>query len=143
MSTELLNMPIVLVEDNPVDLDLTIRAFKKRKLSNPIIVVRDGEEAIELFNSWAVNAPKPVVILLDLNLPKVNGLDVLKHIRILDRFTKIPVVVLTSSSEDRDIESAYEMGANSYIIKPVDFDKFIQVAEHIEIYWSVMNQPYN
>jgi len=142
MSSELLSKPIVLIEDNPVDLDLTLRAFKKRKLINPITVARDGEEAIELFDKWGQNTPKPVVILLDLKLPKVNGIDVLIHIRKSAMFAKIPVVVLTSSSEDKDIQTAYDMGANSYIIKPVDFEKFLQVAEHIEIYWSAINEPY-
>lgn len=142
MRNEILNKPIILIEDNPVDLDLTLRAFKKRKLINPIIVARDGEEAIDLLDKWGQNSLKPVVILLDLKLPKVNGIDVLMHIRKSDIHAKIPVVVLTSSSEDKDIQTAYDLGANSYIIKPVDFEKFLQVAEHIEMYWSVINEPY-
>lgn len=142
MNYEGLNKPIVLIEDNPVDLDLTLRAFKKRKLINPITIARDGEEAMNLFDSWGDQTAKPVVVLLDLKLPKVNGIDVLKHIRTSEKFAKVPVVVLTSSSEDKDIQTAYDMGANSYIIKPVDFEKFLEVAEHIEVYWSIINEPY-
>lgn len=135
------NKPFILVEDNPVDLDLTLRAFKGRKLVNPIEVARDGEEAVALIDHWDLNGPKPVVILLDLKLPKISGLDVLKHIRANHYFAKVPVVVLTSSSEEKDIWMAYENGANSYIVKPVDFDKFVEVAKHIEIYWNVINEP--
>ncbi len=142
MSLDLTNRPIILVEDNPIDLDLTLRAFKGRKLVNPIEVARDGEEANLLINSWDDSKPMPVVILLDLKLPKVSGIEVLKNIRKNSKFAHVPVVVLTSSSEEKDIELAYEFGANSYIVKPVDFDKFIEVAKHIEIYWSVLNKPY-
>lgn len=141
MSLDLINRPIILVEDNPIDLDLTLRAFKGRKLVNPIEVARDGEEANFLINSWDESKPIPVVILLDLKLPKVSGFEVLKNIRKNSKFAHVPVVVLTSSSEEKDIELAYEFGANSYIVKPVDFDKFIEVAKHIEIYWSVLNKP--
>lgn len=142
MSTALTNRPIILIEDNPVDLDLTLRAFKGRKLTNPIIVARDGEEAVTLINSWLDSDPPPVVILLDLKLPKVSGLDVLQSIRANAIFSNVPVVVLTSSSEVKDIKLAYNLGANSYIVKPVDFDKFIEVAKHIEIYWTILNKPY-
>jgi hypothetical protein len=142
MSLDLINRPIILVEDNPIDLDLTLRAFNGRKLVNPIEVARDGEEANFLINSWDESKPIPVVILLDLKLPKVSGFEVLKNIRKNSKFAHVPVVVLTSSSEEKDIELAYEFGANSYIVKPVDFDKFIEVAKHIEIYWSAINKPY-
>ncbi|MBI9036716.1 MAG: response regulator [Bacteroidales bacterium] len=137
-----LNNPIFLVEDNPVDVDLTIRAFKLRKLNNPIEIARDGEEALEWIDKWNSGAPLPVVILLDLKLPKVHGLEVLKEIKSHDLLKTIPVVVLTTSSEDIDVKTAYNLGANSYIIKPVDFDKFVEVAAQIELYWNVLNKPF-
>ena len=142
MRNETLNRPVFLIEDNPVDLDLTLRAFRKKKLSNPIVVARDGAEAMELVDNWDKNATKPVVILLDLKLPKVDGLEVLKHIKSLPGFSRVPVVILTSSSADKDMETAYDLGANSYIIKPVDFEKFLAVTEQIEIYWNIINEPY-
>lgn len=133
------NHPILLVEDNPVDVDLTIRAFKKQNLTNPIEIARDGEEAINMIEKWKDSKLIPVVILLDLKLPKINGLEVLKDIKTHPVFKKIPVVVLTSSAEDSDINAAYNLGANSYIVKPVQFDKFIEVAAQIELYWTVLN----
>jgi hypothetical protein len=133
--------PILLVEDNPMDVDLTRRAFAKRKLVNPIEVARDGEEALAYLARWEAGAPLPVVILLDLKLPKVDGLEVLRQIKDHARIRSVPVVVLTSSSEDQDVEAAYTLGANSYIIKPVNFEKFLQVAQQIEIYWTVLNKP--
>ncbi len=133
--------PILLVEDNPMDVDLTKRAFAKRKLTNPIEIARDGEEALAYLPLWEAGAPLPLVILLDLKLPKVNGLEVLKQIKSHPRFNTIPVVVLTSSKEEVDVRTAYELGANSYIMKPIDFDKFIDVAEHIDIYWLALNTP--
>ena len=136
------NNPILLVEDNPIDIDLTIRAFNHRKLTNPIEVARDGEEALEWINRWENGDPLPVVILLDLKLPKVHGLEVLKEIKSHHSFKTIPVVILTTSSEDVDVKTAYKLGANSYITKPVDFDKFIEVAGQIELYWNVLNKPF-
>lgn len=142
MGTTNLNQPILLVEDNPVDLDLTLRAFKSRKLTNPIEIARDGEEAIAYIEKWKNGDPVPVVILLDLNLPKVNGLEVLETIKKHPDFRTIPVVVLTTSSESRDVNASYQLGANSYIVKPVDFEKFMEVAKQIELYWSVLNRPF-
>ena len=136
------NLPILLVEDNPVDVDLTIRAFKKQNLTNPIITARDGEEAIGQIKLWEKGDSIPVVILLDLKLPKYNGLEVLKEIKSHPEFRTIPVVILTSSSDDNDMEKAYKLGANSYIVKPVDFDKFVEVAAQIELYWNVLNKPF-
>ena len=133
--------PILLIEDNPMDIDLTQRAFAARHLSNPIVVLRDGQEALDYFADWTEEDPLPLVILLDLKLPKVHGLDVLRAIKDNAAFQKLPVVVLTSSKEDVDINNAYQLGANSYIIKPVDFDKFMEVANQIEIYWLAINQP--
>ncbi len=133
---------ILLVEDNPVDIDLLRRAFQRRNLSNPLEVARDGLEALEFLDRWERGelAP-PAVILLDIKLPKVDGLEVLRRIRAHDRFRRIPVVMLTSSSEDRDIATAYDSGANSYIVKPVDFAKFVDVAEQVELYWCLLNHP--
>lgn len=142
METANLNQPILLVEDNPVDLDLTLRAFASRKLTNPVEIARDGEEALAFIEKWKNGDPVPVVILLDLNLPKVNGLEVLEAIKKHPDFKAIPVVVLTTSSESRDVKTSYQLGANSYIVKPVDFDKFMEVAEQIELYWSVLNRPF-
>lgn len=132
--------PILLVEDNPMDVDLTLRAFQKRRLANPVVVARDGEEALACLDRWEAGAPLPVVILLDLKLPKVDGLEVLRRIKTHAQFAGLPVVVLTTSVEDADIAAAYRLGVNSYIVKPVDFDKFMGVAEQIEIYWCALNK---
>jgi len=135
--------PILLVEDNPMDLDLTLRAFNKKRFSNKIEIARDGEEALAFFPRWEAGETLPAVILLDINMPKVNGLEVLKQLKEHALFRRIPVVVLTSSREDRDLKTAYDLGVNSYIEKPVSFTKFIEVAEHIELYWCVFNErPY-
>ncbi len=133
--------PILLVEDNPMDVDLTRRAFARRKLVNPFEVLRDGEEALTYVRHWEADMPLPVVILLDLKLPKVDGLEVLRQIKVHPQFCTVPVVILTTSAEDHDVRTAYQLGANSYIVKPVDFDKFIEVTEQIELYWSVLNRP--
>ena len=133
--------PILLVEDNPMDIDLTRRAFLRRKLANPIEVAEDGEAALAYLPRWEAGAPLPIIILLDLKLPMVDGLEVLRQLKSHPQFHTIPVVVLTSSNEDRDIQTAYELGANSYIVKPVDFDKFLGVAETVEIYWLAVNTP--
>jgi CheY-like chemotaxis protein len=140
VTTELFSRPVLLVEDNPVDVDLTLRAFNRRKFINPIQIARDGEEALAWLERWEGGEPRPLVILLDLKLPKVHGLEVLAQLKACPVSRSIPVVVLTSSAEDRDIAAAYELGANSYIIKPVDFEKFLLVATQIELYWCATNQ---
>ena len=132
--------PILLVEDNPLDVDLTLRAFASRELSNPIQVARDGEEALQFMERWDRGEPTPVVILLDLNMPKINGLEVLEKLKSHPVHKKIPVVILTTSTESSDLESAYALGANSYIIKPVDYDKFTEVAAQINLYWIILNK---
>lgn len=132
--------PILLVEDNPVDLDLTLRAFIRKHLSNPIQVARDGEEALAFVPRWEAGEPLPAVILLDLKLPRVDGLEVLRQLKAHPRYRKIPVVVMTTSAEDADISAAYSLGVNSYIVKPVSFERFMEVAEHIELYWCVLNR---
>jgi len=141
MANKYKSNPILLVEDNPLDIDLTLRAFKKRNLTNPIQVARDGEEALAFIEKWDAGEDIPVVILLDLNMPKLDGLEVLKVIKKHPKYASIPVVVLTSSSDNNDIEKAYKLGANSYIVKPVNFDKFVDVASHIELYWNALNEP--
>jgi CheY-like chemotaxis protein len=132
--------PILLVEDNPLDVDLTLRAFRRRKLANPVLVARDGEEALAWIPRWEAGETWPAVILLDLNLPRVDGLSVLQALKTHTTLRRIPVVVLTTSKEDRDIQIAYDLGANSYIIKPVDFANFMDVAQQIELYWCVFNE---
>ncbi len=133
--------PILLVEDNPMDIDLTLRAFARHKLTNPILVARDGDEALQYVLQWEGGAPLPLLILLDLKLPKVDGLDVLRQIKAHPRFRTLPVVILTTSHDDRDVETAYRLGANSYIVKPVDFDRFMEVAAQLERYWLTLNTP--
>jgi CheY-like chemotaxis protein len=133
--------PILLVEDDPVDLDLTRRAFARRRLANPIEVARDGEEVLDFIPRWEAGEVPPALILLDLRLPKVSGLEVLHRIKSHPQFSVIPVVVITSSAEDTDIQEAYRLGGNSYIVKPVDFEKIVEVAAQIEIYWCVLNTP--
>ncbi len=132
--------PILLVEDNPMDLDLTLRAFNKKKFTNSIQIARDGEEALAFVARWETGEPVPAVILLDINLPKLNGLEVLQKLKAHPVYRRIPVVVLTSSKENSDLKTAYDLGANSYIEKPVSFSKFIEVAEHIELYWCLLNE---
>ena len=133
--------PILLVEDRPIDIDLTRRALERRKVINPLQVARDGEEAIAFFERWEAGEPMPICILLDLRMPKMNGLEVLRRLKSHPKFATIPVVVLTTSSEDRDVEEAYKLGCNSYIVKPVEFDKFVDVAGELELYWCALNIP--
>ncbi|WP_295407145.1 response regulator [uncultured Thiocystis sp.] len=141
MIDDQVNRPILLVEDNPMDLDLTRRAFARRKLANPIEVARDGQEVLDWLPCWEAGEPLPLVVLLDLKLPRVDGLEVLRQLREHPVSQALPVVVLTSSSEDRDIETAYRLHANSYIVKPVNFEKFMEVAAQIELYWCLVNHP--
>jgi CheY-like chemotaxis protein len=133
--------PILLVEDNPMDVDLTLRAFKRRRLTNTIHIARDGEEALAWLPRWEAGEPAPAVILLDLKLPRVDGLEVLRRLKAHPEFRRIPVVVLTTSAESQDVREAYSIGVNSYIVKPVDFDKFVEVAAQIEVYWTMVNEP--
>jgi len=137
---------ILLVEDNPNDVKLTLHALKKNNIANRIEIVRDGAEALEfIFATGAYadrqNAENPRVILLDLKLPKVDGLEVLRQIKSDPRTRAIPVVVLTSSREDRDIVESYNLGVNSYIVKPVDFEQFTEAVRTLGLYWLLLNQP--
>lgn len=132
--------PILLVEDNPMDVDLTLRAFRKRRVANPIEVARDGEEALAWVPRWEAGEPWPAVILLDLKLPKVDGLEVLRTLKTHPTLRAIPVVVLTTSEEGADVQSAYHLGVNSYIVKPVEFEKFMDVSEKLDLYWTLVNR---
>ena len=137
---------ILLVEDNPDDVELTLRAFRKSKILNEIVVVSDGVEALDYVFATGAHAGRnietnPAVILLDLKLPKIGGLEVLRRLRADERTRRIPVVVLTSSSEERDILSSYDLGANSFVRKPVDFAQFVDAARQLGMYWLVMNEP--
>ncbi len=136
---------ILVVEDNPCDAELTIKALKKRNLANKLFHVKDGEEAVDFIfgrgqYSLRNTENKPKVILLDLKLPKVNGLEVLKILKSDDRTKNIPIVVLTSSKEERDIVGSYKLGVNSYIPKPVDFDKFVDSVSELGLYWLLLNR---
>jgi CheY-like chemotaxis protein len=136
---------ILLVEDNAEDVELTLRAFRKSKIANEVRVVRDGAEALDFLFSTGAHAGRseeatPEVILLDLKLPKVGGLEVLRRLRADERTRRIPVVVLTSSTEERDILGSYDLGANSFVRKPVDFAQFLGAAELLGLYWLVMNE---
>jgi two-component system, response regulator len=137
---------ILLVEDNPNDVELTLRALMKKNIVNPVHVVCDGAEALEYlyardkYQDRDINH-KPKVILLDLKLPKVDGLEVLRTIKGDERLKTIPVVVLTSSREEQDIIASYQLGVNSYIVKPVDFEKFVDAVSNLGLYWLLINQP--
>lgn len=131
--------PILIVENRLADLDLAKRVFGQRGLFNPIQEARDGEEAIAYIGRWEAGEQPPVLILLDLGLPKIGGLEVLRQFKSHPKFSAIPVVVLTTSAEDGDIQEAYRLGCNSYIVKPVEFCKFKEVAAQIELYWCAVN----
>ena len=138
--------PILLVEDNPDDEALTLRAFGKNKIANPVVVARDGVEALDyLFGTGSHvgrdTSVMPSVILLDLKLPRIDGLEVLRRIRAGEHTSLLPVVVLTTSKEQQDISEAYRLGANSYIRKPVDFERFIQAVGQLGVYWLSLNEP--
>jgi CheY-like chemotaxis protein len=136
---------ILLVEDNPDDVDLTLRAFKINNISNKVIVAKDGVEALDYLRGTGMYAGRdmkelPVVILLDLNLPKINGMEVLRNIR-QDELTRlIPVVILTSSAEQKDVVEGYKLGANSYIRKPVDYEQFSEAVKVLGLYWILWNE---
>ncbi|RPI28506.1 MAG: response regulator [Chloroflexota bacterium] len=137
---------IVIIEDDPNDAELITRVFRKHNLANKIILLEDGAEALDFLfaeGKYAQNSTvlSPKVVLLDLKLPKVNGIEVLQRIKSDERTKNIPVVVLTSSSEDRDIKAAYDLGVNSYVTKPIKFDDFAQVVSELRLYWLLLNKP--
>ena len=135
------NDPIVLVEDNEDDIVLTRRALSQNKIGNPLVVARDGAEALELLLGANGHSVNPALILLDLQLPKVDGLTVLKRLREDARTKLTPVVVLTSSKAEQDVVAGYNLHANSYIRKPVDFDQFTEAVRQIGLYWLLLNEP--
>jgi two-component system response regulator len=140
------NIQILLVEDNMSDAELTIRALKKNNLANKLIHLKDGAEALDFIFAQGEYLHRemgniPSVIILDLKMPKVNGIEVLRRIKSDERTKKIPVVVLTSSKEDPDIQECYSLGVNSYVVKPVEFDHFVKAVSDLGLYWMILNQP--
>jgi two-component system response regulator len=140
------NKIIMLVEDNPDDIELTIRAFKKNNIFNKVIVAKNGVEALDYLSGKGMYQGKdskelPVVILLDLNLPKISGLEVLKSIRQNELTKLLPVVILTSSKQEEDLNAGYKLGANSYVRKPVDFNEFVEAIRLLGLYWLLWNEP--
>jgi CheY-like chemotaxis protein len=137
--------PILLVEDNPHDLELTLVALERSQLANDVVVVRDGAEALDyLFrrNAHAERvAGNPAVLLLDLKLPKVDGLEVLESVRKTEELRSIPVVMLTSSREEPDLDRAYQLGVNAYVVKPVEFKEFVGAISDLGVFWAVLNEP--
>ena len=146
--TPLEDVEILLVEDNPNDVELTLRALQKQNLSSKVFVVKDGAEALDFMFASGPYAhrkvdKRPRVVLLDLKLPKVDGLEVLRRIKTDSRTSHIPVVMLTSSQEERDVVDSYNLGVNSYIVKPVDFSNFVHAVSELGIYWGILNKlPY-
>jgi len=139
-------MLILLVEDNPDDVELTIRGFKKNNFTNEIVIARDGQEALDfLFGTGQFEGRdvtrQPTLVLLDINLPRIGGLEVLRRMRADERTRRVPVVLLTSSKEDSDIKTGYDLGANSYVRKPVDFVQFTEAVRQLNLYWLLLNEP--
>ncbi len=137
---------LVLVEDRQDDIDLTLRALKKNNIVNEVVVLHDGIEALDFFFATGKYAgrnldERPAVILLDIKLPKVDGLEVLKHLRASEQTKFIPVVILTSSKEERDVINGYQLGCNSYVCKPIDFNEFSEVVKNMGLYWLLLNEP--
>jgi len=137
---------ILLVEDNPSDIGLTQRALAKSHIVNEMVVAEDGQEALDYLFGGGKYAGRdlsdlPALILLDLKLPRVEGLEVLRQVRADERTSRLPVVILTTSSEEQDLAKSYDLGANSYIRKPVDFTQFVKAVEHLGLYWLVLNEP--
>ena len=136
---------ILLVEDNPDDEELTLRALNRNLIANDVVVAHDGEEALDFIfgrGAWAGRDPAdlPALILLDLNLPVLDGLGVLRQIRADERTRRAPVVILTSSNEQRDLVRSYDLGANSYVRKPVEFEEFVEAVRQLGVYWLVLNE---
>ncbi len=146
MKNKMKNRIILLVEDNPDDVELTLLSFQKHNIFNEVVVVRDGAEALDYLFSTGAYAKRdksimPAVILLDLKLPKINGLEVLRRLRADERTKLLPVVILTSSKDEQDILNGYKLGANSYVRKPVDFTQFSEAVKQLGLYWLLVNEP--
>ena len=144
--TQLANRQILLIEDNPSDIELTRRALEKSHVTNELVVVQDGQEALDYLFGSGVYAGRevsalPGVTLLDLKLPRVPGLEVLRAVRADPRTRRMPVVILTSSKEERDVATGYDLGVNSYIQKPVDFTRFTEAIRQLGLYWLLLNEP--
>lgn len=137
--------PILLVEDNPNDIELTLIALEKARLANPVVSLRDGAEALDYLRregQWSERAAEnPAVILLDKKLPKIDGHEVLKAVRENDSLKRIPVVMLTSSREEKDLLRSYDLGVNAYVVKPVEFDDFMDAINDLGVFWAVLNEP--
>lgn len=135
--------PILIVEDNDMDLDLCLQAFKEHNMTNPVLTCRDGEEALQFIDAHPnPDDPEfPLLVLLDLRLPKVDGVEVLRHARQQPMWRQVLFIIRTTSHENSDIGTAYELGANSYIVKPVDFGSFSAVVKNIQMFWVLTNQP--
>jgi CheY-like chemotaxis protein len=129
--------PLLLVEDNQSDIDLALYAFNKIRFSNPIEICRSGTDVMVKMDDWQNNPSLPLCVLLDIKMPGMSGLEVLAKMK--ERFPSIPVIILTSSRENSDIDQAYALGANSYIVKPVEMEKFIEIARQLNLYWMVLN----
>ena len=136
---------ILIVEDDPKDVELTLTALEEYKLANEVVVTRDGEEALDYLycrgNFKKRSSNNPAVLLLDLKLPKVNGLEVLQQVKSDEKLKMIPVVVLTSSREEKDLVASYKLGVNAYVVKPVDFHEFVNAIKELGIFWAVSNEP--
>lgn len=136
---------ILMIEDDPKDVELTLTALDEYKLANEVVVTRDGEEALDYLycrgNFKTRNSDNPAVMLLDLKLPKVDGLEVLQQIKSDKKLRMIPVVVLTSSREEKDIVESYKLGVNAYVVKPVDFHEFVNAIKELGIFWAIINEP--
>ncbi len=137
--------PILLVEDSPKDLELTLAALEKCQLANEIVVARDGAEALDYLHGRGAFADRqpgdPAVVLLDLKLPKVDGLEVLEQVKRNGELRQIPVVMLTSSREERDLVRSYELGVNAFVVKPVDFNRFFEAIQDLGMFWAILNEP--
>jgi CheY-like chemotaxis protein len=136
---------ILLVEDDPKDVELTLTALEEYNLANEVVVARDGEEALDYLysrgNFTTRSGDNPAVLLLDLKLPKVNGLEVLQQVKTDEKLKMIPVVVLTSSHEEKDMVASYKLGVNAYVVKPVDFHEFVNAIKELGVFWAVINEP--
>lgn len=135
--------PILVVEDNDMDLDFCMQAFEEHAIANPVIACRDGEEALQFIDAHATPEDKrfPLLVLLDLRLPKVDGIEVLHHARQHPVWKQVPFIILTTSRENTDIAAAYDLGVNSYIVKPVEFASFAEMVKQIKMYWILTNEP--
>ena len=131
--------PLLIIENRLADVDLAQRVFNRQRLFNPIQIARDGEEAVAYIERWEAGERPPALILLDLGLPKMSGLEVLRQFKSHPKVSAIPVVVFTTSAEDQDVQEAYRLGCNSYIVKPVEFSKFMEIAAQVAVYWCDVN----